>query len=98
MIVIKKPVRFLWDNGNKDKNWEKHRVANEECEEIFFDNNKKIFKDKKHSFKEKRHIILGETKKRRLLYTVFTLRGEKIRVISSRDINKKEEKLYEKNT
>lgn len=98
MIVIKKPIHFLWDKGNKDKNWAKHKVTNEECEEVFFDSNKKISKDKIHSFKEKRHIILGKTKTKRLLYTVFTLRNEKIRIISSRDINKKEEKFYEKNT
>ena len=98
MITIKKPLEFEWDKGNKDKNWLKHRVTNEECEEVFFDKNKKILKDVLHSDKEKRFIILGKTKKGRLLFVVFTIRNKKIRVISARDINKKEVILYEKKT
>jgi hypothetical protein len=98
MITIKEPFRFEWDKGNKDKNWLKHRVTNEECEEVFFDKNKKILKDVLHSDKEKRFIILGKTKKGRLLFVVFTIRNKKIRVISTRDINKKEVILYEKKT
>jgi len=95
---INRPVEFIWDKGNLDKNWHKHEVKTKECEEIFFDENKKIAKDKLHSNGEKRFIILGKTKKHRLLYLVFTMRGKKIRVISARDTNKKERKLYEKNT
>ena len=91
-------MEFIWDKGNLDKNWHKHEVKTKECEEIFFDENKKIAKDKLHSNGEKRFIILGKTKKHRLLYLVFTMRGKKIRVISARDTNKKERKLYEKNT
>jgi len=90
MVIFKKPVEFIWDKGNKDKNWLKHRVSNQEGEEAFFDENKKITKDL-----EKRYILLGKTKKNRLLFIVFTIRNKKIRVISARDINKKEVYLYE---
>jgi len=96
MIVVKEPVEFIWDKGNREKNWLKHKVTNKECEEVFFDYQKLISKDCFHSKKEKRFILLGETKRKRLLFIVFTLRGKKVRVISSRDINKKERKLYEK--
>jgi hypothetical protein len=96
MIKVKEPIKFQWDKGNKDKNWERHKVANRECEEIFFDKNKRIFKDNLHSKKEERFILLGKTKRGRLLYTVFTIRNKKIRIISARDINKKEKHLYEK--
>lgn len=92
----KGPVEFIWDKGNINKNWEKHQVSNKECEEVFFDKNKKITQDPVHSTKEDRYILLGRTKKRRLLYTVFTLRDKKVRIISSRDINQKEKHLYEK--
>lgn len=95
MITIKEPYEFEWDKGNKDKNWLKHKVKNEECEEIFFDKKKKILKDVLHSGKEKRFIILGKTKKERLLFVVFTIRNKKVRVISARDVNKKEVILYE---
>jgi len=95
-VTYRRVSGFIWDKGNKDKNWIKHRVSNKECEEVFFDQNKKISKDKLHSKKEERFILLGKTKKDRLLYTVFTMRNKKIRVISSRDINRKERFLYEK--
>ena len=96
MLRIKEPIEFVWDKGNIDKNWERHQVTNRECEEIFFDENKKISKDVLHSKKEKRYILLGKTKKDRLLLVIFTLRNRKVRIISARDINRKEVKLYEK--
>ena len=96
MKVLEEPYKFDWDKGNIDKNWGKHKVSNNEREEVFFDENKKILKDVLHSIDEKRYILLGKTKRDRLLYVVFTIRGEKIRVISARDINKKERRLYEK--
>lgn len=96
MKVLNEPLKFDWDKGNIDKNWKKHQVSNTECEEIFFDENKKILKDRLHSGSEDRYIILGKTKKERLLFVVFTIREKKIRVISARDINKKERRLYEK--
>lgn len=99
MVTIRETIEFIWDKGNIDKSWRKHKVTNRECEEIFFDKNKKIYKDKLHSFdKEDRFILLGKTKKRRLLYTVFTIRKKKIRIISARDINRKERKLYNEKT
>lgn len=97
-VSYKETIGFIWDKGNKDKNWIKHQVADRECEEVLFDENKKIYKDKLHSAKEERFILLGKTKKDRLLYTVFTVGNKKIRIISARDINRKERKLYEKST
>ena len=97
-VSYKETIDFIWDKGNIDKNWAKHKVTNRECEEVFFDEDKKISKDKLHSNQEERLILLGKTKKGRVLYTVFTIRNSKVRIISSRDINSQEKKLYEKNT
>jgi len=49
MKIFRKPFGFEWDQGNKDKNFIRHRVTDEESEEVFFDKNKKIFKDVAHS-------------------------------------------------
>lgn len=98
MLNFSRLKGFDWNKWNVDKNWIKHKASIEECEEIFFDKNKKIMNDKLHSNTEERHIILGKTAKGRLLYIVFTVRKNKIRIISARDINKKEIKLYEKET
>lgn len=95
MIVIAEPVEFVWDEGNKNKNWEKHKVSIEECEQAFFDKGRKIYKDIFHSNTEERFLLLGKTEENRLLYIVFTTRAGKMRVISARDINKKERKFLD---
>ena len=98
MITIRKPIEFEWDEGNIDKNDDKHNVTNKEAEEVFFDEKRFIFKDKVHSKNEERFRILAKTKNRRLLFIVFTIRNNKVRVISARDTNKKEVLIYEKKT
>ena len=67
-----------------------------EAEEVFSDEDNVLDEDIEHSIVEDRFLIIGKTDKGRLLYQIFTRRGDKIRVISSRDINKKEVHLYEK--
>ena len=94
---LKNVVGFEWDEANVE-HISRHNVAPAEAEEIFFDINNVLNEDIKHSIAEDRFIIIGKTKEERLLYQIFTKRGNKIRVISARDINKKEVKLYEKKT
>ncbi len=97
MIRLPKPILFMWDTGNKDKNWLKHQVSNTEAEECFFDKNKRLVNDIFHSTdEEKRFILFGKTRQERLLFIVFTLRQDKIRIISARDVNQKERPIYEK--
>lgn len=86
---------FEWDSGNRDKNWQKHKVTFQECEETFFNTPFIVKTDSKHSQKESRYYALGKTNSERKLFLVFTLRGENIRVISARDMNKKEKVIYE---
>ena len=95
VLIIKEPRSFQWDKGNIGKNLAKHGVSDVECEEVFSDKHKVIKEDTSHSKDEKRYIMLGVTKRGRLLYVVFTIREEAVRVISARTINKKEIKLYE---
>lgn len=95
MVIIKDPLEFEWDKGNVTKNYDKHGVNERESEEAFFDENRRTFKDRLHSNNEERFRVIGMTKSKRLLFVVFTIRKEKIRVISARDVNRKEVKLYE---
>lgn len=97
MRVIGKVFEFEWDKGNINKN-SKHNVEDKEAEDVFFDENKVVYKDKLHSKVEDRFIVLGKTEGRRLLYVVFTNRGRRIRIISARDTDKKEVKIYEEST
>lgn len=89
-------ISFEWDKWNQDKSFNKHHVTKQEAEEIFEDDKKVIFSDIKHSESEKRFVLIGKTKQGRLLYQIFTIRGDKIRIISSRDANRKEVPYYEK--
>ncbi len=89
---------FDWDDGNKQKNWEKHQVDFRECEEVFFNQPLLIYEDAKHSSQEKRFYVLGRSDISRTLFLVFTLRNNKIRVISARDQSKNERKIYEQQT
>lgn len=97
MTKLPIPISFEWNESNLEKNWKKHKVYFKEAEEIFFNKPLKIFPDLKHSGTEKRYIVLGTTNKKRKLTIIFTIREDKIRVISARDQNKKERKKYEEN-
>ncbi len=81
---------FQWDIGNIDKNLIKHNVSNTECEETFFNKPFIIRLDENHLQEEARYYILGKTNEDRKLFLVFTTRNSLIRVISARDMNKKE--------
>lgn len=95
MKVFKLPQEFDWDAGNRGKNLKSHSVSDKECEEVFFDLDKKILKDVLHSGVEPRYILLGATKAQRILFLAFAIRKKKVRVISARDLNKREQHLYE---
>ncbi len=88
---------FDWDEGNSRKSAEKHSVIQTEAEQMFFNEPLLILEDDKHSFEEPRFHSLGRTDDGRLLHISFTLRLELalIRVISARDMHKKERIRYE---
>ena len=88
-------IGFDWDSGNIDKNWQKHQVKNEECEQIFFNKPLLVIADKIHSQTEIRYYALGKTFSSKFLFIVFTTRKNKIRIISARLMNKNEHKIYE---
>ena len=85
---------FDWDKANVQKNWERHRVAFYECEEVFL-RGPIILPNLKHSAEEPRFFALGKTVRERWLTIVFTMRQNKIRVISARDMSREEKKGYE---
>ncbi len=88
---------FEWDKNNRDKNLANHNVENWECEQIFFNDPLIILDDPKHSITEKRFAAFGRTDASRLLVVIFTMRSKLIRVISARDMNRKERNFYEEN-
>ncbi|MBB6146481.1 hypothetical protein HNQ77_004460 [Silvibacterium bohemicum] len=93
---IERCVGFEWDDWNTVKNWECHRVASEEAEDVFFHDPMLFRRDSGHSNAEARYQAMGETRGGRLLLVVFTVRKNLIRVISARDLNRKEQEAYRK--
>jgi uncharacterized DUF497 family protein len=90
---------FDWDDGNSRKSLEKHAVTQAEAEQVFA-GEPLIAQDVKHSQDEVRLQALGETIEGRKLHVTFTLRHDdrKIRIISARDMNRKERAVYEQAT
>ncbi len=89
-------VGFEWDQGNSEKNWARHQVSRAECEELFLNDPLVAALDEKHSATEPRYYVLGQTDAGRGLFVVVAIRAKLIRVISARDMNKRETKEYQR--
>ncbi|SRR5579883_1227061 len=94
-IIFKENLGFDWDWANQDKNTNKHSVSPWECEQVFFNEPLLLNEDTKHSQNERRFYVLGKTDSDRKLFIAFTIRKQLIRVISARDMSRKERKFYE---
>jgi len=95
-LVFQDCKGFEWDGHNEGKNRDRHGVEPGECEEAFFNRPFVLADDAKHSANESRFFALGKSDSGRSLLIVFTIRGDKVRVISARDMSRKERSVYEK--
>lgn len=97
MIDFGSVVGFDWDHGNERKSADKHSVSTSEAEQVFFNEPLLLSEDGHHSALERRLHALGRTNESRFLHVTFTLRRENslIRVVSARDMNRKERRHYE---
>ncbi len=93
---LRNATGFQWDAGNLEKSSRAHGVEFWESEEIFFNQPFVVLRDEKHSTNEERYFGLGKTDLGRHLLAVFTLRGTEIRVISARDMSRRERTVFEK--
>ena len=96
MVDLSKITGFNWDDGNTRKN-EKQGVSMAEAEQIFFNSPLLLLEDAAHSQQEPRIHALGKTDDGRALHITFTLRQSAllIRVISARDMHRKERAIYD---
>lgn len=100
MIDLAKISGFHWDAGNARKSDDKHGVSMAEAEQVFFNTPLLMLADATHSTHEVRIHALGKTHEGRVLHITFTLRkaGTLIRVVSARDMHRKERTIYEQAT
>jgi uncharacterized DUF497 family protein len=96
MVDLSKVIGFEWDEGNARKN-EHHGVSMAEAEQGFFNAPLLVLGDAKHSEVEPRFHALGRSNEGRRLHITFTLRdsNQLVRVISARDMHRKERVIYE---
>ena len=85
---------FQWDDGNFEKNWLKHGVTTAEAEQIF-SNRLVITEPETQIWSELRYYAYGQTDEERRLFVVFTIRQELIRIISARDMSRRERRDYD---
>ncbi|MBC8087855.1 MAG: BrnT family toxin [Phycisphaerae bacterium] len=85
---------FDWDAGNAPKVRSRHNVGPGECEQAFFSEPFIVAADVAHSKLERRWRALGRTVAGRHVFIIFTMRGTLIRVISARNMNRKERLQY----
>jgi len=100
MIDFGRIVGFDWDDGNLHKSIQKHAVSPLEAEQVFLDPRLLILTDEEHSEDEKRYHGYGQSAAGRLLLVSFTLRRNEtvIRIISARNMSRRERRRYAEET
>ena len=86
-------MRFEWDPGKAAANVRKHAVSFEEAAECFSDPLALVVDEPRHP---ERLILIGISKRRRLIFTVYAERdAATIRIISARRATRLERRHYE---
>ena len=86
---------FQRDEGNAEKNWVQHQVSQGEAEQVFFNCPLVVVEGEQRTEFTRRDYALGHTDASRLLFIVFTIREDLIRVISARPMSRRERRVYE---
>ena len=88
-------MEFEWDPKKAALNLKRHGVSFQEAATVFGDPLSITVLDPDHSFEENRYIIVGQSHRGRLLIVSYTERGDRIRIISARELTRQERKAYE---
>ena len=94
MEQLSRCTGFHWDAGNAEKNQISHGMTQSEAEQVFFNRPLVVNDDVRHSTVEPRYFALGRTDAGRHLFIAFTLREDLIRVISARDMSRREQEVF----
>lgn len=90
-------IEFVWDEAKNKLNEKKHGLSFEEAKSVFLDEHARLIHDSEHSDEEDRFIILGMSRKFKILAVCHCYREEDrvIRIISARKASRKEQQQYE---
>jgi uncharacterized DUF497 family protein len=87
-------MTFEWDDKKNNENNLKHQISFDEAQYAFFDKNRIILKDEKHSIVEDRFFCIGKIEKK-IVTVRFTMRRNNIRIIGA-GYWREGRKLYER--
>jgi len=87
---------FEWDDEKNRANIRKHGISFEEAGTVFADGHARLISDPDHSDKEDRFVLLGMSRRLRVLVVCHCYRKneEVLRIISARRAIKREQKFY----
>jgi uncharacterized DUF497 family protein len=83
-----------WNDDKDEANWKKHHVRFKEADTIFDDPLIVAIDDPEHSHEEDRYLAIGETKRKRLVVVLYTIRDDEQWLISARDAETRERRRY----
>ena len=86
---------FEWDPGKGQRNLRKHGVSFEEAATVFLDLMAMTYPDPDHSNEEDREITIGYSSRQRLLFVSHVRNEDRIRIISARQVTRRERKQHE---
>ncbi|HHY58630.1 MAG TPA: BrnT family toxin [Chloroflexi bacterium] len=88
-------MEFEWDSQKASINSRKHGVTFVEAATVFDDPLGITVTDPDHSADEDRFILVGQSYQRRFLIISFIERGDRLRIISARELTRAERRAYE---
>ena len=88
-------LTFEWDLEKARENEQKHEVSFLEASEVFDDDHSSTVQDPDHSVDEERYLIFGVSKQGKYMVVSYTERGDRIRLISARQMTPRERRAYE---
>ena len=86
---------FEWDEEKAQGNLAKHGVSFTEATEVFGDDLSATVADPDRSAGDQRFVIFGQSLGGRHLVVAFAERGGRLRLISARQMTRRERKAYE---
>jgi hypothetical protein len=88
-------VKFEWDPAKAAENLRSHGVSFEEAATVFGDPLARSYEDPDHSDDETRELTFGLSRTGRGLVVAHCERRDRIRIISAREMTRREKRDYE---
>lgn len=90
-------MNFEWDAAKSEACFQKRGFDFTYAARAFFDPDRLIYADTRHSYGEERYLLMGKIEQR-LFVVIYTPRWHALRIISARKANQREVKRYENST